>query len=203
MKTIPTPLRFLRSICVTALCGALAALLMCLDFPLTFIAPAFIKLDFSEVPCLICGFALGPVWGIASEAVKILVKLLLKPTSTIFVGELTNLILGIIMVGTASLIYGFKKSLPRAIHSLGTSSILMSIAAGLLNAYWLFPFYMKLYGLSAETIVAMSPSFADNMTKVILFCVIPFNLLKGALVSLLTGFLYKPLKKILLWGPKK
>ena len=96
----------------TALIGmfsALAAVLMYLEIPL-FFAPSFYKIDFSEVPVLICGFILGPVSAAASEAVKILIKLIIHPTSTAFVGEFANFVVGCAFVIPASIIYQRKKN---------------------------------------------------------------------------------------------
>ena len=69
-----------RRISIIAICAAIAAILHMLDFPLLFLAPEFYKLDFSELPVLLCGFYLGPAATVAFEADKILLKLLLKGT---------------------------------------------------------------------------------------------------------------------------
>ena len=61
-----------RRICIIAICSAIAAVLHMLDFPLLFLAPEFFKLDFSELPVMLCGFYLGPSAAVACEAVKIL-----------------------------------------------------------------------------------------------------------------------------------
>lgn len=57
--------------------SALAFILQIFDFPVPF-APPFYKLDFSEVPVLICAFAMGPVAGVASELLKNVLKILLE-----------------------------------------------------------------------------------------------------------------------------
>ena len=64
---------------------------MCIrDRPLWF-APSFYELDFSEIPVMICAFAMGPVAGVAAELCKVLLKLVLKGTTTAFVGDFANL----------------------------------------------------------------------------------------------------------------
>ena len=90
--------------------GALAAVLMLFEVPLPFIAPSFYGLDISEVPVLVGTFAMGPVAGAVMEGVKILVKLLLKPTSTGFVGEFANIVIGCSMVVPAGMIYRLRKT---------------------------------------------------------------------------------------------
>ena len=79
---------------MTAMFSAIALILHLLDFPLPFLAPDFYKLDFSELPALVGAFAFGPVVGVLIEAVKILLKLMIKGTSTAFVGDLANFVIG-------------------------------------------------------------------------------------------------------------
>ena len=67
---------------VTAMLAALSAVLMFFEFPLGFIAPSFYEFDFSEVPVLVGTFSMGPIAGAVIEFVKILVKFLIKGTST-------------------------------------------------------------------------------------------------------------------------
>ena len=53
-----------RRITLIAICSAIATVLHLLDFPLPFLAPGFYKLDFSELPVLLCSFYLGPSAGV-------------------------------------------------------------------------------------------------------------------------------------------
>ena len=71
-----------KNVVLMGMFGALAGVLMVFEIPLPFLAPSFYGLDISEVPVLVGTFALGPVAGAVIEVVKILVKLVLKPTST-------------------------------------------------------------------------------------------------------------------------
>ena len=66
-----------RRVSIIGICAAIATVLHVLDFPLAFIAPEFYKLDFSELPVLLCGFFLGPSATVACEAVKLILMLLL------------------------------------------------------------------------------------------------------------------------------
>ena len=93
-----------RKMTVTAMFSAIAMILHLLDFTLPF-APFFYRLDFSELPVLIGAFAFGPVTGVVIEAVKILLKLLIKGTSTAFVGDLANFVIGCSFILPASTIY--------------------------------------------------------------------------------------------------
>ena len=93
-----------------AMLGAIATVLMLFEFPMPFLAPSFYEFDFSELPVLIGGFAMGPIAGILIEALKIVLHLLIKGTHTAFVGELGNFLIGCGMVIPASLVYQRMKS---------------------------------------------------------------------------------------------
>ena len=66
--------------------SAIAGVLMTIELPVPF-APPFYGIDASELPVLLCGFAFGPVAGVLTEFLKIVIKLFFKPTSTAFVGD--------------------------------------------------------------------------------------------------------------------
>ena len=89
--------------------AAISVVLMLFEIPLPF-APAFYEIDFSEVPVLISTFYLGPVAGVTTELLKIVLKLLLKGTSTAFVGDFANFVIGCSFVLPASILYHTKKS---------------------------------------------------------------------------------------------
>ena len=93
-----------RKIVVIGVFSAIATMLFMLDFPVMF-APTFYKLDFSELPAIIAAFAYGPVAGVMVELIKILLKLVIKGTSTAFVGELANFMVGVSYILPASMIY--------------------------------------------------------------------------------------------------
>ena len=190
----------LRRLTVTALCAALAAVLMLFDIPLYF-APSFYKMDFSELPVLFCGFALGPVAGIVCEFLKVLLKTLIKGTSTAFVGEFSNFVLGCAMILPAAVLYRFRKTRTRALWGMILGTVTMTVFGSLFNAFYLIPQYARLFGMSVETIVSLGTKvnpFITDVRTLVLFAVVPFNLIKGLLVSAITFFIYKFVKKILI-----
>ena len=183
-----------RNVTVMAMFGALAAVLMIFEVPLPFIAPSFYGMDISEVPVLVGTFALGPVAGVVMELVKILVKLILKPTSTGFVGEFANFCFGCSLVLPAGIIYRLKKTKKGAVMGMAAGTVIMTIVAVILNAVVMLPFYSHFMPL--DTIIAAGPAISNVWTFVIL-AVGPFNILKGAIVSLLTALVYKRVSVII------
>ncbi len=185
---------------IVGICAAIAAVLHILDFPLLFLAPEFYKLDFSEVPVLLCGFFLGPSATVACEGVKILLKLLLKGTSTAFVGDFANFAVGCSLVLPAAVIYHLKKTRKGAILGMIVGTLTLTVFGSAFNAVYLLPRFAELYGIPLDTIVAMGTAIhsgIDNVSTFVLMCVAPLNLLKGVSVSLLTLLLYKRVEKVL------
>lgn len=192
--------RSTKYLTICAMLGALAALLHIFDFPVTFLAPGFYKLDFSEIPVMIGAFALGPVGGVVIELVKILLKLVIKGTSTAFVGDLANFVVGCSFVVPASILYHLKKTRRMAVVSLAAGTLIMSIFGSAFNAFYLIPAFAALYGMEIEAIIGMGSAINPAITSVwtlALFAVVPLNLLKGILISVPTMVLYKRISRVL------
>ncbi len=189
-----------RRLVQIAMLGAVAGVLMFIEFPLPFLAPPFYKLDFSELPVLIGGFAMGPVAGVLIEVIKIAIHLLFKGTQTAFVGELGNLIMGCALIVPAALIYKRHKTKSRAVAGLIVGIIVMTVASVFVNAYMLLPAYGAAFHLDMEVIIGMGQAIHSSINSVITFClltVVPFNLFKGVVVTILTLLLYKHIRKLL------
>ena len=183
-----------RRITIVGICSAIASILHILDFPLVFLAPEFYKLDFSELPVLLCGFFLGPSASVACEGVKILLKLLLKGTSTAFVGDFANFAVGCSFVLPATIVYHIRKSRHSALIGLSVGTLCMTVFGTLFNAVYLLPKFAQLYGIPLDAIIGMGSAINAGVTGIttfVILCVAPLNLVKGVSVSILTLLLYK------------
>ena len=187
-----------RNVVLMGMLGAIGAVLMLFEFPLPFIAPSFYGLDLSEIPVLVGAFAMGPVAGGIIEAVKILVKLVLKPTSTGFVGEFANFCIGCALVLPAGIIYKMKKTKKGAAIGMIVGTVSMALVGAVLNALVMLPFYSNFMPLEKiiEAGAAINPGISSVWTFVFL-AVAPFNLIKGALVSLVTTLIYKRISGVI------
>ena len=136
-----------RRVSIIGICSAIATVLHMLDFPLLFMAPGFYKLDFSELPVLLCGFYLGPSAAVATEGVKILLKLLFKSTSTAFVGDFANFVVGCSFVLPATVWYHVHKSKHSAVIGLSLGTLVMTVLGSAFNAIYLLPKFSQLYDL--------------------------------------------------------
>lgn len=190
----PRPVSKTRRLCIISICSAIAAVLHMLDFSLPFLAPDFYKLDLSELPVMLCGFYLGPSAAVACEAVKILLKLLLKGTSTAFVGDLANFVVGCSLAFPATAIYHINRKRSGAMLGLCVGTVILTVFGSAFNAIYLLPKFSQLFGLPLDAIIGMGSKInpaINNLSTFVLLAVAPLNLLKGVMISMLTILLYK------------
>ena len=186
-------------IAYTAIFATMAAVLMLLEIPL-FFAPSFYKLDLSELPVMICTFYLGPVSGVVAEFIKVLLKLLLKGTSTAFVGDFANFAVGCTFVLPASVIYHAKPSKKTALLGMAVGTLVMTVFGSSFNALYLIPKFAQLFHMDLDSIVSMGTKVNGSITSVytlVLYAVVPFNLLKGVIITALTFLLYKRISPLM------
>ena len=186
-----------RKLAVTGIMSAVSAVLMMLSFNIP-IMPSFIKMDFSELPALITAFSIGPVWGVAVCLIKNLVNL--PFTTTAGVGELSNFILGVMLVLPAGLIYQKNKTRVGALIGSALGSLIMAVVSIPWNYYITYPAFVKILNFPLEAILGMyqkiNPS-VDGLLQALLVFNLPYTFCKGLLISLLTFLIYKRLSPIL------
>lgn len=190
----------LRTTVQIGMLGAIALVLMFFEFPIPFIAPPFIKMDSSEIPVLVGTFAMGPLAGVLIELLKNLLNLVIHGTTTMGVGELSNFIIGCAFVVPAGLFYRKKKTRVNALKGMAAGTLLMAAMGCLTNAFIMFPLYSTLMGIPMDSFIAMGTAIhpvIDNMVSFVILCMVPFNLLKGIVISFITLLLYKRLRVLL------
>ena len=173
-------------------------------FNLPFMFPSFLEIQISELPALLAGFSMGPISGCLVVIIKCLLKFPL--TTTAYVGEATDILLGIAFVLPASLIYYFHKDKKHALIGLCVGSACLTGLSILVNRFISIPFFVQLYfGGNFDAIVGVLKPLYKNVTidtfytYYLLLGVLPFNLFRCIIVSGLTFVLYTRLSKILHW----
>lgn len=187
-----------KKIAVTGIFGAIGFILMLLEFPLASLIPPFIKMDFSEIPAVIVGFAYGPWHGILVCLLKNLLHLFVSTTNG--AGEASNFVLGAIFVGIASLIYKYYKTRKGALIASIVGALSMALISIATNYFIMYPFYTVVYGMPMEGIIdmykAILPS-SDTLIKCLLIFNLPFNFIKGMIDCIICFLIYKKLSPIL------
>lgn len=159
-----------------ALMSAISLILSYVAFPIL-PAFAFLKIDLGDIPALIGAFAFGPLTGIVIEGIKNVLIFIFNPSGTGGIGEFANFIIGASFVGTAGLIYCRNKTKKTAFISLLAAIVVMGFVGVLANYFILIPLYQKFMSI--------------NISNYLLCGIIPFNLIKGVLISFITMIIYK------------
>lgn len=183
-----------------AMYSALAFVLYNIKFPLPGMFPSFLDIQISELPALIAGFSMGPISGCLVIIIKGLFKSAI--TSTSFVGELTDVLLGICFVVPSSLIYNSRKNKKTALLGLVVGSLLLTVMAIIVNRFISVPLLIKVSEGGWEPLLNMASSLYNrDITKETFYKwylgvgILPFNILRCFIVSAVTFFLYPRLKR--------
>ncbi len=155
------------------LCAAAVGLLY-IEFPI-FTATPWLELNVSDFPALLASFMFGPISGVIVNGVKVGLCLLLRGTSTGFVGDISNLVSGTLYALAAGVIYKIKKDKAGAIISLVVSGALFIASMWIFNRFVLLPLFKI-------------PE--DTYTAVLLWTAL-FNLVKVGVTGIITFFVYK------------
>lgn len=181
-----------------SLLGVVAFLLMFIEVPIP-IFPAFLQIDISDLPALIGAFALGPAAGVGIELLKNILHGIFKG-GTAFIGELANFLVGAVLVFSAGYVYNKNKSKKTAALGLVVGTLFMTVFASVFNYFVLLPLYEKFLNFPISAIVAMGSKVNSNikdLNSFIVWSIAPFNLIKGAILSVLTMAAYKSVSSVL------
>lgn len=190
----------LRTMVQIAMLSAVSTVLMMFEFPIPFLAPPFIKMDFSEIPVLVGTFAMGPLAGVVIELLKNILHFVTYGTTTGGIGELSNFFIGCAFAVPAGIFYRKRKTRKSAVLGMAAGTLLMVIMGCLSNAFVMFPLYSVVMGIPMDSFIAMGTAIhpaIDNMVTFVVLCMVPFNLVKGIIISMITLLLYKRLKVVL------
>lgn len=189
---------FLKMMLKILILTTLATVLTALKADLSF-APAYITLDFSAVVILLTSFKLDPLIGIIVTILKDLITVLIVGTTTCGVGEFIDCAAIILLAFPAAVIYENRRDAINAAHALALGVVIMTITTCILNYFILIPFYAKIL-VSMDDIIAeanaVNPKVTD-LKSMIFHVILPYNLMKGGINSLVAFALRYPAEKLL------
>lgn len=155
------------------------ALMILIKFPIIPAAP-YLKYEPADIPILIGSFLFGPVAGFVLTVIEATIQTLIFAE-----GGLVGLIMHIFATGafvfTAGLIYKRMHNRKGAIIGLACGTLAMTLIMIPLNLI----IQPNFYGVPLETVKAL-----------LLPAIIPFNLIKAGLNSVVTFIVYKSISKL-------
>lgn len=171
-----------------------------LKFPLP-IFPSFLEVNFSNLFILIGALSTGPIGAIIIVVMRFILKIVVVGSHTMYVGELTDVILSIMVSVPASIFYLYVHNKKGGYISMLVAFLMWLITSILVNAFISLPFYINAFGFDAvigmltSTINGINES--NYMMYYLLYAVLPFNLLIGFVNCGLACLVYKRISSIL------
>lgn len=169
-----------RLIVLIGVLSALSLVLYFFEFPLTIFFPPYLKIDFSDVPALLGGIAAGPIAGAAIQLIKNILHFFLISKEPMASGEIGNFFAGIGLIIPVSII--IRRTMKNSFVAYFVGAITMNLLANVMNYFVALP----LYGVPKE---ARMPT--------ILYTLIPFNLVKAVIISIVAALLFNRLKAVI------
>ncbi len=186
----------IKFITITAILGALSAVLQMFEFPVPFLVPSFVKFDFSDLPAILATFLVSPVSGVVVCLIKNVIHI--ATSNSAGVGELANFLTSACCVLPAGIIYKLKPTKTMAAVSMAVGSAFSAISSIFINYFITYPFYMSAFGLNLQGILDMYKELSGNVVTLwdaLIWFNMPFTFLKFAICSVIVFFIYKPLSK--------
>lgn len=202
----------IRFITITAILGALSAVLQMFEIPVPMLVPGFVKLDFSDLPALLATFLVSPISGVAVCLIKNVIHI--ATSNSLGVGELANFLTSVACVLPAGIIYKFNPTKKMAVVAMIAGALISGIASIPVNYFITYPFYMGAFGLTEDALIGMysevvalqqqifgiSAAPAVTLWDALIWFNAPFTFLKFIACSIVVFFIYKPLSRAIKKG---
>jgi riboflavin transporter FmnP len=162
-----------------AMLTAISCVLVFITVPFP-LFPAF-KYDLADIPILIATFSFGPLAGLIVTVLAAFVQAFILGQDS-WIGFVMHVLATGSFVTVAGLIYRANKTRKGAIIGLVAGTITMAVVMCVAN-YIMDPLF---YGMQKEAVAAM-----------ILPAILPFNLSKAGINSVITFFIYKRISNVI------
>lgn len=169
---------------VIGLLAAAGILLTYLEIPIPFMPP-FMKIDISDAASMAGLFALGLPSALLITGIKDLIHLFVS--ESLGIGEICNFFITVVYLTAFQ--YGSRFTRHAG---YGAAILTMTAAAAILNVYVLLPLYFAAFHINEAQLLAMAGAAgnpASSMAGYVLFVVVPFNLLKGGAIAVVSEML--------------
>ena len=179
-----------KTIAKVGILSAIAYVLMFISVPLP-IFPSFLKIDLSDIPAIFGGMSLGPIENFLQG---------ITASTTGGVGEFANVIIGGSYVLIICLFYRKWKNIKSVVAGGLVGIVAMTIMGCIMNYYIMMPLYATVYGMPLDAIIQMGTVINSKVTDLytfVIWMIAPFNIIKAALMTVVTLPLFKKMEKIL------
>ena len=190
----------LQTMMKVAMFAALGFVLGYFRFPVP-IFPAFLEFDIADVPIVVGALLMGTIPGILIVILTYVLGIIIRGTTTMGIGPFMNIMLGMTYVIVINYVYGHFKSDKGLVLGAILASLAGTLMGALLNYTLVINAYAHLFG-GMDRIINMAravhPSI-DSVGRIVMFSIVPFNLIKFTYVSILAVVMYKAMERHVKW----
>ncbi|MGM9927692.1 MAG: ECF transporter S component [Bacillus sp. (in: firmicutes)] len=166
--------------------GSISYILMLLNFPFPGF-PTFLNVDFSDIPALIAAIIFGPLAGVTVELLKNVLDYAMTGSEVgLPIGHAANFVAGIAFVLPAYFVYKKFTTKTGLLFGLVTATVAMAIIMAVMNYFVFLPAYTAFGGWSAMS--------TGEAIKFVTAAILPFNIIKGVLITGVFILLFGKLK---------
>ncbi|WP_153122690.1 ECF transporter S component [Peribacillus tepidiphilus] len=171
-----------RKFVAVGMFSSIAYILMLLNFPFPGF-PQFLLVDFSDIPALVAALIFGPVAGVMVEFIKNILDYLMTGSSTgVPIGHIANFTAGVIFILPTYYIFKKLSSKIGMTIALIAGTLTMATLMSILNYFIIFPAYTMFMG--------WEPMSAPDLRQFIATAILPFNIVKGLLITIVFMLLF-------------
>lgn len=172
----------IKALVTIGMLSSLSYILMLLNVPLPPF-PQFLKIDFSDIPALIAALLFGPVAAILVELIKNILDYFMTGSATgVPVGHIANFFAGILFVLPTYYIYNKLKTKKGMAVSLVSGTVIMAAIMSVMNYFIIYPAYTFFLNMPAMS--------APEMRTMIVGAILPFNMVKGLIITIVFMLLF-------------
>lgn len=171
-----------------ALMGAIAFVISMIEFPI-FPTTPFLKIDFSDIPIFFGMYVFGPAGGIMIAFIRSLLSYITSGGDAGFPIGSTAAFVASVSLTLPIYYFTVNKTLTlkRKVLAGSIATLILTVVLGILNYFFVLPAYLIVMGFDIGTITG-------SMANYIIFFLIPFNIIKGGLVSSVIFIMFERMK---------
>lgn len=169
---------------VLALLASISLVLFFISFPLPMLPP-YLKVDFSDIPALLAGLIFSPLAGVLVVFMKNIIYFAISG-ATDPIGVTANFIAGTLFIFPVAYLYHRYNGVKSIVAGLVIGTVVMASVMSVLNYFFILPAYSWLIGMEMNDTIKWASVFGG---------ILPFNFIKGIIVSMLFVPLFMKLKE--------
>lgn len=171
-----------------ALMGAIAFVISMIEFPI-FPTTPFLKIDFSDIPIFFGMYVFGPAGGVIIAFIRSLLSYISGGGDAGFpIGSTAAFVASVsLTLPIYYIVINKTMTFGRKVFAGIVATISLTTMLGILNYFFVLPAYVTVMGFDVSSITG-------SLRNYIIYFLIPFNFIKGGLVSTIIFIMHERMK---------